>query len=52
MVKVTVLGLVGAFLIFFIMTSPDEAVKISKGVGHVATHVAHGIGNFIDKLAS
>ena len=50
MVKVTIAGLVGAFLIFYIMTSPDQAASIARGVGHLATHVAHGVGNFIDNL--
>ena len=50
MVKITIAGLVGAFLIFYIMSSPDQAAHIAKGVGHLATHVAHGVGNFIDNL--
>jgi uncharacterized membrane protein YgaE (UPF0421/DUF939 family) len=52
MVKITIVGLVVAFLIYFIMTSPDEAVHIAKGTGHLAANVAHGIANFVDKLAS
>jgi hypothetical protein len=52
MVKVAILGLVGAFVIFYIMTSPDQAATIVKGAGHLATNVAHGMGDFLDKLAS
>ncbi len=52
MVKITIAGLIGAFLIFYIMTSPDQAASIAKGIGHLTTHVAHGVGNFLDKLAS
>ena len=52
MVKVAIAGLVGAFVIFYIMTSPDQAATIVKGTGHLATSVAHGVGNFLDKLAS
>jgi preprotein translocase subunit SecG len=52
MVKVTIAVLVAAFLIFYIMTSPDQAADMAKGIGHLATHVAHGVGHFLDKLAS
>jgi hypothetical protein len=52
MVKTAIAGLVGVFIIFYIMTSPDQAATIVKGTGHLATSVAHGIGNFLDKLAS
>jgi hypothetical protein len=52
MVKVAILGLVGAFIVFYIMTSPDQAATIVKGTGHLATSVAHGVGDFLDKLAS
>lgn len=52
MVKVTIVGLVGAFLIFYIMTSPDQAANIAHGTWHLATHVAHGLGDFVNKLAT
>jgi hypothetical protein len=52
MVKTAIAGLVGAFLVFYIMTSPDQAANIVKGVGHLGTSVAHGVGDFLDKLAS
>ena len=52
MVKVAIVGLVAAFLIFYIMTSPDQAATIAKGTGHLASSVAHGIGDFVNKLAS
>lgn len=52
MVKIAIAGLVGAFLIFYIMTSPDQAASIAKGIGHLTTNVAHGVGHFLDKLAS
>jgi hypothetical protein len=51
-VKIAIIGLIGAFLIFYIMTSPNQAADIAKGVGHLTTNVAHGVGNFLDKLAS
>jgi hypothetical protein len=52
MVKVAIAGLIGAFIVFYIMTSPDQAADFVKGAGHVATNVAHGVGDFLDKLAS
>jgi hypothetical protein len=52
MVKITIVGLVVAFLIFYIMTSPTQAADIAKGIGHLTTDVAHGVGSFLDKLAS
>jgi hypothetical protein len=52
MVKIAIAGLVGAFVIFYIMTSPDQAATMVKGAGHLATNVAHGMGDFLDKLAS
>ena len=52
MVKITIIGLVGAFIIFYIMTSPDQAATMVKGIGHLSSSVAHGVGGFLDKLAS
>jgi hypothetical protein len=52
MVKVAIAGLIGAFVIFYIMTSPDQAATMVKGAGTLATNVAHGVGDFLDKLAS
>jgi len=51
-VKIAVAGLVGAFLIFYVMTSPDQAAHIAKGSWHLVTSVAHGVGKFLDKLSS
>jgi hypothetical protein len=52
MVKVTIAGLIGAFLIFYIMTSPDQAANIAHSTWHATINVAHGIGNFLNKLVS
>ncbi|HEY2272109.1 MAG TPA: hypothetical protein VGH30_05005 [Jatrophihabitantaceae bacterium] len=52
MVKLAAGGVVVAFLIFYISTSPDQAANIFHGTWHVAVSVAHGIGNFVDKLTS
>lgn len=52
MVKLVLAGLVGAFVIFYIMSSPDQAAEMAKGTWHLVTDVAHGIGDFLNKLAS
>lgn len=52
MVKVTIAGIIGAFLIFYVLTSPDQAAEIVRGLGHFTTTLAHGLGHFVDKLAS
>jgi hypothetical protein len=51
MVKTAIAALAVAFVIFYIMTSPDQAASIAKGAGHLTSHVAHGVGSFIDNLA-
>jgi hypothetical protein len=51
-IKLAAVGLVAAFLIFYVMTSPDQAAHIAKGSWHLVTSVAKGIGSFVDKLAS
>jgi hypothetical protein len=51
-VKLVLAGLVGAFVIFYIMSSPDQAAEMAKGSWHLVTDVAHGIGDFLNKLAS
>jgi len=50
--KLVIAGIVGLFLVFYIMTSPTQAADIVHSTWHVAVNVAHGVGNFIDKLAS
>lgn len=52
MVKFVVVGLVVAFVLFYVVSSPDQAATIVKGTGHLATSVAHGVGNFFDRLTS
>jgi hypothetical protein len=51
-VKIVVAGIIVAFLIFYISTSPDQAADIFHTGWHSAVNVAHGIGNFVNKLAS
>jgi NADH:ubiquinone oxidoreductase subunit 6 (subunit J) len=51
-VKVVAVGAAVVFVIFYIMTSPDQAANIAHGSWHTVVHVAHGLGSFVDKLAS
>lgn len=50
--KLVIVGLVVAFLIFYVMTSPDQSANIVHNTWHTAVNVAHGVGKFVDKLAS
>lgn len=52
MAKVVIAGVVVAFLIFYVMTSPDQAANIVHSSWHSAVNVAHGVGHFVDKLSS
>jgi hypothetical protein len=51
-VKLVLAGVIVAFVIFYIMTSPAQAADIFHTGWHSAVNVAHGIGNFVNKLAS
>jgi len=51
-VKLVAVGAVVVFLVFYIMTSPDQAAHIVHHGWHTAVSVAHGIGDFVNKLAS
>ena len=44
--------LIVVFILFYIITSPDQAADIAKGGWHGLVNIAHGIGNFLNKLAS
>ncbi|MCW2494566.1 hypothetical protein [Jatrophihabitans sp.] len=52
MTKVVVSGVVVAFLIFYIVTSPDQAANIVHSSWHSAVNVAHGVGHFVDRVSS
>jgi hypothetical protein len=52
MVKVAAAGVVVLFVVFYIVTSPDNAASMAHGAGHLVANVAHGIGKFLDKLTS
>jgi len=50
--KTGVTALAVAFAIFFVMTSPDNAAHMARGLWNTTVHVAHGLGAFLDKLSS
>ena len=60
MVKVGAVGILGAFVLFYVVTSPDNAAAIVHNVWNLAIHpgwnaivnVAHGIGRFINSLTA
>lgn len=51
MAKVAI-GLVIAFLVFYIITSPDQAANIAGAGWQAVVGIAHGIGRFVNKLAT
>lgn len=51
-VKSTIGIIVLVFIVFYAMTSPDQAANIFHNGWHAVVNLAHGIGNFFDKLAS
>jgi heme O synthase-like polyprenyltransferase len=50
-VKPVLIGAIVVFLVFYAMTSPDQAANIVHGGWSGAVGVAHGLGHFVDKLA-
>ncbi|MGH8960956.1 MAG: hypothetical protein ACRDWT_07080 [Jatrophihabitantaceae bacterium] len=50
--KLVIVGIVVLFLVFYIMTSPAQAADIVHNSWHVAVNVAHGVGKFVDNVAS
>jgi hypothetical protein len=50
--KILVAIIVGAFVVFFIMTSPDQAANIVHATWRLAVNVAHGVATFVDKLSA
>lgn len=50
--KLVIVSAVVLFLIFYIMTSPTQSADIVQNAWHVAVNVAHGFGDFFNKLAS
>jgi hypothetical protein len=52
MVKVLVTAAVVAFLLFYVISFPDQAANMVHDVWHVTVGAAHGIGHFFNKLSS
>ena len=50
--KVLVTGAVLAFLIYYVMTSPDQAANIFHSGWESVVSIAHGVGHFVNKLSS
>ena len=50
--KIIIAAAAALFVVFYIMTSPDQAANIVHGSWHTAVNVAHGLGDFVNKLAS
>ncbi|MEO9138240.1 MAG: hypothetical protein ABI345_04160 [Jatrophihabitans sp.] len=52
MVKLAIAAVLGAFVLFYIITSPTQAADLANGTWDAVVHIAHGIGRFLDKLVS
>jgi hypothetical protein len=48
--KLTLLAVI-AFLLFFAVTSPDNAARIVQSIWDGLVHIANGIGEFIQRLS-
>jgi hypothetical protein len=49
-VQLLVGAVVGIYVLFFVVTSPDQAVKITHTAWDIVIHTAHGISTYIGKL--
>lgn len=52
MTKVAISGIIVAFLVFYVVTSPDQAANVFHTSWHAVVNIAHGIGHFFDKVTS
>lgn len=50
MAKLVIAGLLIAFVLFYVMTSPDQAAQIATGGWDGLVDIAHGVGRFLNKL--
>lgn len=50
--KLVVTGVIVGFLLFYVMTSPDQAANIFHTGWRSVVNVAHGVGQFLNKLAT
>jgi hypothetical protein len=51
-VKSTLGVIVLVFIVFYAMTSPDQAANIFHSTWNAVVNLAHGIGRFLDKVTS
>ena len=47
-----IIALVAVAVVAYVVASPDHAAHMADGAWGVVVKVAHGIGNFLDKLSS
>lgn len=50
-VKTVITGAIVIFIVFYIMTSPDQAANLVHNGWSAASDLAHGMGDFVNKLA-
>jgi hypothetical protein len=51
-VKSTLGIIVVVFIVFYALTSPDQAANIFHSTWSAVVNIAHGIGRFLDKVTS
>lgn len=45
-------GLIVAFVLFYVVVSPDNSAHMAEGAWHLVQHVAKSIRKLVDDLAS
>jgi hypothetical protein len=50
--KLVITGAVVLFVVFYMMTSPAQAAGIVHSSWHAAVNLAHGLGDFVNKVSS
>jgi hypothetical protein len=50
--KLVISGALIAFLLFYVMSSPDHAADIFHTAWRSVVNLAHGVGHFLNKLAT
>ncbi|MGN6607747.1 MAG: hypothetical protein ACTHMS_12165 [Jatrophihabitans sp.] len=45
-------GLIVAFVLFYVVVSPDHSAHMAEGAWHLVQHVAKSIRKVVDDLAS
>lgn len=52
MVKVVLAAAVAAFLLFYVISFPDQAANIVHDIWSLLVSAAHGIGRFFNQVAT